>query len=216
MATKKTATEIPTKPATTDSILISVEARGVNETLMSNGQMSNPLNPFARALKVLTKKKNKTEDDYLEIARTEFLGNIYQSATLGTVWPSDNIEAMIYAGAAKRRLKTAFKACVFCAAPEAALLYDGPRTAEELWDFERDGKHPFRDIRRVGVQQASVQRCRPIFAPWSIKFDLTLIPDAGVNVSDVREAVEIAGKQIGLSDYRPKYGRFVVEKFKVQ
>lgn len=190
---------------------IEVEIRGVAPQLWSNGQLSNPLNEFAQAIKKISGKKKKTETDYAEMARLEFMGGLYTGEDGGPVVPGEVIDACIASGAAKRKLKTAFKACVFTSDPEYKLSYKGPRDPAKLWEMPE-----FRDTRRVCIQKKSVQRTRPRFNDWSLRFNLTLLDGAEVTVEDVREAIETAGRLVGLSDFRPKFGRFVVERFKAR
>ena len=60
-------------------------------------------------------------------------------------------------------------------------------------------------------QRSTVMRTRPIFREWELEFTVHFMPDI-VDEHSLDEAVEIAGKLIGLSDYRPKYGRFEVQR----
>ncbi|HXJ49152.1 MAG TPA: hypothetical protein VNF91_08290, partial [Candidatus Acidoferrum sp.] len=59
-----------------------------------------------------------------------------------------------------------------------------------------------------------VMRTRPRFpSGWRCAFEITLMPSAGVNVEDVRQALTVAGALSGLGDFRPRYGRFKVTGF---
>ena len=50
---------------------------GVAPLMMHNGRLSDPLDPWAKAMKKVTEKKKKTEADYEELSRLEFLGSLY-------------------------------------------------------------------------------------------------------------------------------------------
>ena len=52
-------------------------------------------------------------------------------------------------------------------------------------------------------------RCRPLFSDWELKFELDF-DDETVNRDDVIQWLHVAGKKVGLSDWRPKFGRFEV------
>jgi hypothetical protein len=52
-------------------------------------------------------------------------------------------------------------------------------------------------------------RTRPIFPEWELEFTVEYSPDL-VQRDRLEEWVEVAGRQIGLSDWRPNYGRFEV------
>ncbi len=50
---------------------------GVSPLLMKNGQTADPLNVYAKAVAEISKKRNKTEADHLELSRREFFGALY-------------------------------------------------------------------------------------------------------------------------------------------
>jgi hypothetical protein len=54
-------------------------------------------------------------------------------------------------------------------------------------------------------------RTRPIFRTWALKFEVSFNADL-VNPEQIQLAVEDAGAQVGLCDYRPKFGRFQIVK----
>ena len=45
--------------------------------LMHNGQLSDPLNPWAQAIKRITDKRKKTLADLEEVGRLEWYGGLY-------------------------------------------------------------------------------------------------------------------------------------------
>ncbi len=183
---------------------ITFEVRGVAPTIMHNGQLSNPMNPIVRKMKEFTAKKNKkTDDDLVELARLEFLGSLYLDKKSRPCWPGENIETMIrYAARTERRGKDVEKA-ILCDG-NWPLVYDGPKDPEKLWEDAR-----FRSYRPVKVGQSRVMRSRPIFVDWSLTFTVHYNPEQ-VNRDDVIRWIDIAGREIGLSEWRPKHGRFDV------
>jgi len=173
---------------------------------MHNGNLADPGNSYAQAIKKLTGKRKKTESDYDEIAHLEFLGGLYVDGD-GPCVPAEAVTAMVYAAAAKRKEKTGFaKPGCYCTS-HARLEYDGPRTPETLWLAER-----FRYFRCVGInRQARIMRMRPIFEEWSAEIDLS-VETTLVDLGQVDEWMQIAGTQIGLLERRPMYGRFTAER----
>jgi len=153
---------------------------------------------------MISSKRVKTDSDYEEMARLEFLAGLYLSAD-GPIIPSFMIDAILVAGAKKSKEGSSAKSAVFCT-EHAPLIYDGPRTADELWADER-----FHFSSIVRVQNARVARMRPKFDEWSavvsVKYEPTL-----VNASRIDEWFVVAGSQIGLGDWRPQHGRFDVER----
>ena len=84
------------------------------------------------------------------------------------------------------------------------IQYDGPRDPNELWKDER-----FRSQELVSVGQARVMRTRPIFEEWAAEVSFEVDTEF-VNVEDANLWMAVAGRECGLMDWRPKYGRFEV------
>jgi hypothetical protein len=53
-------------------------------------------------------------------------------------------------------------------------------------------------------------RTRPIFATWAVDVAVDYMDDV-VTRDQVIDAMGIAGLQVGLGDFRPRYGRFETE-----
>lgn len=184
---------------------LTCEVRGVSALLMHNGQLADPLNPVVQAMKPLTAKRKKTEDDHLEIARMEFLGGMYLGADGLPCIPGENIESMIAAAARKTKRGKDVAAGLFVD-DSPTLLYSGPKDPAKLFDDKR-----FVDRRGVVVSQARVFRTRPRFKDWGLTFTVTY----DVTVFDravLIDIIETGGKYIGLGDFRPKFGRFKLVK----
>lgn len=165
-----------------------------------NGQLADPTNKWSKAIKQISSKRNKTDADYEELARLEFFGSLYLDPN-GPVIPASNIEACLINAAKKRTEGNKAKAGMYIAA-HASLLYNGPRTAENLWADD-----VFRFSAGVVVQRARVMRMRPKFDQWQATVEVNY-DDEQVDLSALDTWVEIAGSQIGLGDWRPRYGRF--------
>ncbi len=58
-----------------------------------------------------------------------------------------------------------------------------------------------------------VVRYRPMLEDWSLVFELEVLDDT-IPVDVVKMALDDAGRVVGIGDWRPRYGRFVVEEFK--
>lgn len=72
------------------------------------------------------------------------------------------------------------------------------------------------DKRRVSVQRAGVTRVRPaILAGWEITVQFLVNTPEYIRPADLHETLNLAGKLIGLADFRPTYGRFLVGSFAV-
>jgi hypothetical protein len=184
---------------------ISVSIVGVAPLIMHNGQTCDPLNKFAKAMKEITGKRKKTEEDHGELSRIEWMAGLYINDDKKLILPSDVLDASLVEGAKKSKLGKQFKSAVFV--PYDAILDIGKRsyTIEDLWNDENH-----RDIRGVRVGTSRVMRTRPIFRNWSATFTVQF-DDEQVNLADVQRAIRDCGVQVGLCDYRPKYGRFEIK-----
>lgn len=158
-------------------------------------------------MKQISGKRQKTDADHLEMARIEFLASLYLSAD-GPIIPASNIDAMLVNAAKKSKEGQSAKSAVFCI-KHAQMIYDGPRSADELWEDER-----FRDRSPVRVQNARVMRTRPKFDQWSAVVELSYEPTL-INVARIDDWMLVAGTQIGLGDWRPQHGRFDAERVSV-
>ncbi len=184
---------------------IEFHVRGVAPLLMHNGQLANPRNKFAKAMKEITSKRKKTEEDHNALADLEFLGGLYVDDDGHPTLPGELVEAAIVNGAKKTKNGKNAKAAIIVDG-NASLVYTGPKTAEELKNDDR-----FRHIASVSVGQSKVMRTRPIFKTWEVTFTVSYLPDT-FNENEVVSFVEAAGRIAGFGDGRPRFGRFEIVK----
>ena len=71
------------------------------------------------------------------------------------------------------------------------------------------------DSKSVKIGQARVMRHRPRFDEWELEFQI-INRDERIQPMVIKEILENAGANIGVGDYRPKYGLFDVIKFEVE
>lgn len=176
---------------------------GVSPLIMHNGQLANPLNRFSKAIKEISGKRAKTEADYEEMARLEWLGGLYVKNGI-IVLPGMNVEATFLASARKRRKGKQAQAGVICPT-DAPLQYDGSGLPEDLWPDER-----FRFTTIVRIKGSRIVRTRPMFENWSAEVEFLYDPSL-MNHDDMLSLWIDAGQHIGICDWRPKFGRFEVK-----
>ena len=182
---------------------IKVKITGTRPLLMHADVFADPLNPLTKAHKAMTSKRKKTDEDHEAIAKSEWRGGLYIDDK-GPFIPGVNIEAALVSGGKLSKLGTQLKRSVEIMDDRCYLEYEGPKSAEGLWD---DG---FYDARSVKVQSARLMRYRPIFRKWSCVCEIAFDPDT-INREQVLKCLEDAGLYCGVGDYRPKFGRFDVE-----
>lgn len=186
---------------------------GTTPLLLHNARLSDPFDPFVRAMKAITDKgsRNMTDDDRIELARLEFNGGIYHDDELGPYLPSKYIAATLLASAALTRHRPALsRSGPVMDALKYQLQYEGPRDLETLWD---GGTSPFVSRESIVVNRARTMRTRPVFNDWGIEFTIEL--DERELSPDVFADIAIrSGTKTGLGDWRPNkngsYGRYAV------
>jgi hypothetical protein len=154
-------------------------------------------------MKKIAGKRHKTEADLEELARLEWHGSLYVSAGQVCI-PGELMEAHLVEAARKLRKGQQAKAGLFCDGT-FALDYEGPRDLDALWQEAR-----FRLATGVRVQRSRLIRTRPMFPSWSLGVEVLYNPSQ-LNRSEIEEFFRIGGEQIGLGDWRPRFGRYVVE-----
>lgn len=184
---------------------------GYRDLLMHNGMLADPISDGAKLLKEFADKRKKTDAEYAELARREFMGGLYYDTVIGPYIPAQNVEKAIIQGARmSRQGKNVERGLLIESADDEGdqipLQYDGPRDRDALW---KSGKFAHRST--IVVNRNRVPRTRPIFAPgWRLecvgKFD-----DEQMNWDSLQLFVERAGSSVGLGDWRPRYGRFTAE-----
>lgn len=172
--------------------------------LMHNGALADPLNPIVKEMKKLTSKRgNKTDADLEELSRLEWYGSLYFHNGSPCL-PAEMIEGCL-TGAAKKKRKGEHAKTGIIVQENATLDYEGSRDPDEMW---KSGV--FTHKVGVKVQRNRIIRTRPIFKNWSADLVVHYLPSV-LNKSDIQEFMDIAGQLVGLGDWRPKFGRFVVE-----
>lgn len=174
--------------------------------MMHNGRLANPLDPISKEISKINRKpaKQKTDADLQELIRLEWYGSLYTNSDGRIVWPGQNIEGMFFDAGKKKRMGKAFQGGLICPV-DPLLIYDGPTDIDKLWVESKN-----LDVRGAKPQRGTVQRARPWFPKWALKFRVGYLPSL-LNADDITDALEIASIYVGLSDYRPKFGRFEVK-----
>jgi hypothetical protein len=182
---------------------------GTDALLMHNSRLSNPLDPAAKAVKKLTSKRTKTDDDYEELAHVEWTGGLYYDAEIGPYIPADNVWRALYDGARKHKKGPRVKEGVLIATNVNPLSYRGPRDLNGLWADEN-----FRHFSSAKIGMQRVTRCRPQFRQWKTEADGVLDENV-LDLEELRQIAEVAGQLVGIGDWRPRYGRFAASITKI-
>lgn len=176
--------------------------QGTGALLMHSSRLSNPLDPAAKALKRVSAKRTKTDEDHLEMARLEHAGGLYHDASFGPFIPGENIARALVDGAKLTKRGVKVTRGVFISSDVNPLSYDGPRDLEGLWEDPN-----FRHMASVKVGTARVMRCRPTFSNWAVQAQGVLDTEV-LELDELADIATTAGQLIGLGDWRPRFGRF--------
>lgn len=185
---------------------VRVTLTGRTAVLMHHPRLSDPLDPVARAMNEISRKRKKTDSDLAELARLEYFGGSYYDEDIGPYVPSSWVlKAMNNAGKVSKEGLRVLRGVALL--DEALpLLFDGPRTLDALYT---DPNFVSRMPVRIGAQR--VWRVRPRFGSWQIRFAAEVADDI-LNVEDFVTILERAGRSEGLGDARSLgYGRFTAE-----
>jgi hypothetical protein len=172
--------------------------------MLHNGRLANPVDPYTRALKALTSKRSKTDDDLSAMMAVEASGASYETPEGYIGLPDANVWRSIQESAkAYKRGADVSRAVIYDPEHIAPLAIDGE--VVKVDDFlKRDDAI---DYRPVGVNGRTVMRARPIIRNWSSHHDFEVYDDI-VMVEDLRRFAERAGRLQAVGDHRPQYGRF--------
>jgi len=182
---------------------IYIELKGISPLIMHSCRGVNPLDPLAIELKKLTSKRVKTEEDLIAISNIEWELSLYWDDTIGLYIPAENIEATVREGA-KNAKKGKHIEKGFNVLDMLVPLDIG----ENLTKEQMMNDYRFRDVRAMRVQQSRVMRTRGRFNMWRCEFHANY-DEAVLSFGDIVNALEYAGKYVGLCDSRPRYGKFV-------
>jgi len=204
---------------------LSLRINGVSPLMMNNNQTVNPLNIYTKAIKPLTSKRKKTDDDYERIARAEWEGSLYiWNGEIGH--PARCLQACLISGAKLTKNGTRIQRATRIEGLFVNMLnyndniisnIPDPHTVDDIPTKELNKLYTpnYYDQRVVKVgMSGGIIRTRPIFPVWAFEFDM-LVHENLIDIDQVIECWRDAGKFEGLSECRKQYyGRFDVEVLK--
>lgn len=184
---------------------IKFNIEGTQPMMWSNPQTVNPFNKYTVALKPLTAKRKKTDEDHIEICRIKFEASLYIKNGIYVI-PCDHFWKSICTAAKELKLGAKFERS-FIVVDDCPLEFpEKGMTPDQLWE---DKRHV--DIRDGAVSGSRITACRAIFAEWSTTLEC-IYDETQIDESQVINIIDIAGKRYGVGTYRKKYGRFKAKK----
>lgn len=193
-----------------------IKITGTRPLLLCRGENANPFDPQARAIKTISQKTKKTDEDYENLARFQFYSSAYYDEEIGIYMPVDNLLKCCENGAAKYKESPLVKSQLLIKGfvgkeldnGAAEIIYQGPRTLEALYADKR-----FVSLRmgKIPSTKKSILIARAIFMEWSIEF---LCECSGITRERLMDYWKAAGRLIGIGAWRPRHGLFTAEIIK--
>ena len=182
-----------------------IDITGTSALLMHNARLADPLDPITKEKAKVSSKRKKTEEDQELLSHLEWQGGLYWHDAVGPYLPGDNVFKSLIEAARKSKDGKRVEQGLLITTDQNPLVYDGPRALDGLWEDKR-----FVHRCTVKQQMSRIVRTRPIFHSWRTQVE-GRFDDSVLNAEDVESFAEIAGKYIGVGDWRPKHGRFDVK-----
>lgn len=165
--------------------------------------MADPLDPFTKEIKKISKKRAKTEADFEEMARLEFLGSLYLENGVPIIPRTVFKGAMREAAKRFKRGKDIVKGIRI--QKNFPLIYNGSKNPEEMWKDEK-----FRFSTAVVIQKNRIMRMRPIFHEWAAEIEF-YYDETIFDKDEIKQILEECGSSAYLMEWRGEYGGFELE-----
>lgn len=207
-----------------ENIPILIKFQSLTSMIMHSSQTADPTNRFTKELKKISGKRSKTDEDHEAMSRIEYEASLYRDTAefktpTSLYMPTENIMAcLVNAGKKLKHGRGSMKTAV------TGILMDNPlgyaldvpwNSYEEMYE---DSRTWFKKI--VTVQSSKILRTRVLIPSWSFEVQAELEPDI-CTIEMLNSMLEVAGKLIGLGDWRPSsgtpgsYGKFLAQAEKV-
>lgn len=203
---------------------------GASPMIVHNGGNISPLHPCNKLKSEFTKKRKKTDDDHVNIARIEWFQSLYLDRPLqlemngekfydvnterpNVILPVKCVRACIKSGAKlSRNGKALDRAVQFTEVDFYRPSADGKRLAFPDINVMSDDLS-YVDETVMTVQRAKLVRYRAIFQKWAATVS-GVFAEEMLNQEDLTQAIVMAGQFEGMNDSRSLgYGRFELVDF---
>jgi len=186
---------------------ITLTLTGTRPMIQHNRRLANPIDPYTRALKQLTGKRKKTDEDIVDIMRIEARASCYETDDGLLGLPTENVWRSLYDAATAFKMGKDIKRALSATGDEVVPLLVGGEPVKVDPYLLEDGAIDYRSV-KVGTNR--VMRSRPIIANWSSTHTFELFEDV-IDKGDLVKVWERAGRLVGIGDYRPTYGTYTAE-----
>ena len=191
-----------------------VEIKGITPIIMHNGDSINPRTPAAIEKAAITSKglRNRTESDESRLREIECITSLWLNGDKRPTIPASAIRACVETAARKNKQGGQVREGLIVL--ETSFTYDTDKYGATLDELAVSAQYTT-GVRSKGRGTGGrVLRTRPMFdIPWSCVFT-AYADEELVDKTQLESWLDIAGRRIGLGDWRPEksgiYGRFEV------
>ena len=187
----------------TGHLVYQLSLKGETPLLMSSGESDREGDTYL-AYRTLSKARNKTLEQDSRLRELEWYTRLYFDEELGPYIPGKNVKELLRSAATKWRSGEDVKRSLVIPDYRIPLIYDGPKTAAELWTA---GFKYTTMVANAGAGSGRVERCRPCFDKWALECEIAIDPEE-LDPHRLEEIVKRSEKY-GLGDYRPEFGAFL-------
>ena len=192
-----------------------IKIKGLSPIIHHNGAAGlDTESPANREKSMLTKKRgsNRTEVDDARIRELECETALYVTADGKPTVPEAALRACIETGARKLKQGPQVREGLLVQKVEE-FIYDHTALGSTVAELSKSTQF----VVPVVVQRARILRTRAKFDEWAVVFTVE-VDDELVDKKQLESWLDIAGRRIGLCDWRPEksgsFGRFVTESIK--
>ena len=189
---------------------LKVEIKGITPIIMHSGDSLDPRTPAAIEKAAITRKRgsNRTESDESRLQELECITSLWLDGDKRPTIPASAIRACIETAARKNKQGSQVREGLIRL--ETSFTYDTDKYGTTLDELAVRTQY----TTGVRVNQSRILRTRAMFdLPWSCVFT-AVVDDELVDKTQLESWLDIAGRRIGLGDWRPEKsgvnGRFEV------
>ena len=190
-----------------------ITVKGVSPIIHHDGAAGlDTRSALSREIAAIAAKRggNRTEVDDNRLRELEAQRSLWLNKSRAPTIPATAIRAMIEGGARKRKQGPQVRGGLVVL--KSAFDYDTAKYGIDLEELGRSTQYTV----PVVVNRSRILRTRAKFElPWSCTFEVD-VDDELIDQNRLLEWLDIAGRQIGLGDWRPEksgmFGRFIASK----
>ncbi len=188
-----------------------VEIEGETPLLIHNGRTANPLDEYAKKMKVLTSKRKKTDEDIEKILDIQWHASLYWNDKIGLYMPVENFFACLHKACKKHKLGNQVSGFIFGETLGFPIIVEGHKDLKKLEDTPA-----YRFIKAVTIQRSKTMSCRARFEKWGINFNFE-VDQSLLTEDDVTMILNTMSNRIGLGVWTPSHpkpgnhGKFILK-----